>query len=225
MTYTLADWASPLYLKTRQETSGWTLVLRPAHRSPSFSSNSPVFFFTSQSSSLPKNQGPTWEWKERRQSPGKSLCCSAPTWFSSLFLSSSVFFKLQCGWTPKRDLADNWRSRSPAEIQWSLCLLQAFPVLCLSINSLLNPFLYAPRHPKVKPQLDPLLSRCWAATRECFGNMWQKVRCHATNAESINTREVELQEERIPQGAFLPEEGNDEVQSQLIPSQCPSQAN
>ena len=47
------------------------LVSRPAQWSPSLSSNSPVFFSTFPSSSSPRNPGPTWEWKERRQSPGK----------------------------------------------------------------------------------------------------------------------------------------------------------
>ena len=61
--------------------------LRPVHRSPSFSSNSPVLFSTSPSSSSRKIPGPTWEWKERRQSPGKYLCCYSPIWFSSRFLS------------------------------------------------------------------------------------------------------------------------------------------
>ena len=119
---------------------------------------------------------------------------------------------------------DEWRSHAFAQVQWTLSLLQTFPVLCLSINSLLNPFLYALRHPKLKQQLNPLLSRCWAATRECFGNLRQNLRCKtADNVETINT-EVEMQEGRIHQCASLPEERNDEVQSQPIHSQCSSHA-
>ena len=119
-------------------------------------------------------------------------------------------------------LSDDWRSRKLAEVQWTLFLIEKFPVLCLSISSLLNPFLYALRHPKVKQQLNPLLSRCWAATWECFGTLRQNLRCKtADHVETINT-EVEMREGRIHQGASLPEERNDEVQSQPIHSQCPS---
>ena len=117
------------------------------------------------------------------------------------------------------DTNDDWRSRTLAKVQWTLFLLQVFPVLCFSINSLLNPFLYALRHPNLKQQLNPLLCRCWAATRECFGTQRQNLRCHTGNEESINAREVEMQEGRIPQDASLPEEGNDEVQSQTNSSQ------
>ena len=120
-------------------------------------------------------------------------------------------------------VTDDWRSRALAEVQWTAFLLQICPVLCLSINSLVNPFLFALRHPKVKQQLNPLLSRCWAATRECFGNLLQNLRCHTAIEEPINN-EVEMLEGRIPQGASLAEGGNDEVQIQPIHPQCPSHA-
>ena len=115
------------------------------------------------------------------------------------------------------------RSRALAEVQWIAFLLDIFPVLCLSINSLVNPFLYALRHPKLKQQLNPLLSRCWAATRECFGNLRQNVRCHTAIEEPINN-EVEMQQGRIPQGASLAGGGNDEVQIQPIHPQSLSHA-
>ena len=119
---------------------------------------------------------------------------------------------------------DNWRNRALSEAQWTRFLLQIFPVLCLSINSLVNPFLYALRHPKVKQQLNPLLSRCWAATRECFGTLRHNLRCHTAHIDEPINNEVEMQEGRIPQRACLAEGGNDEVQSRLIQPQCPSHA-
>ena len=122
------------------------------------------------------------------------------------------------------DTNDDWRSHTLADVQWTLFLLQIFPVLCFSINSLLNPFLYALRHPKVKQQLNPLLCRCWATIRECFGTLRQNLRYHTANEEPINT-EAEMQEGRNPQSASLPGEENDEVQSQLLPPQCPSHPN
>ena len=114
----------------------------------------------------------------------------------------------------------DWRDRALSDRQWTLFVLEMFPVLCLSINSLLNPFLYALRHPKLKQQLNPLLCRCWAATRECFGTLRKNLRC-----DTANNVEVEMQEGRIPQGASLAEERNDEVQSWPIHSQRPSNAN
>ena len=114
----------------------------------------------------------------------------------------------------------DWKNRALSEVQWTLFVLEMFPVLCLSINSLANPFLYALRHPKLKQQLNPLLCRCWAATRDCFGTLRKNLRCH-----TANNVEVEMQERRIPQGASLAEERNDEVQSRPIHSQRPSNAN
>ena len=115
---------------------------------------------------------------------------------------------------------DDWRNRALAEVQWTVFLIEIFPVLCLSINSLVNPFLYALRHPKVKQQLNTLLSRCWAATRECFGTVRQNIRCHTAHSVEPINNEVEMQEGRIPQGASLAEGGNDEVQSQPTHPQC-----
>ena len=109
------------------------------------------------------------------------------------------------------DLVEDWRSHTLIEAQWYIFLQGTFPILCLSINSCLNPFLYALRHPKIKQKLTPLLSRCGATTRECFRTLRQNLRCHATNAEPIN-REVEMQEGRIPQHASLPKGRNNEVQ-------------
>ena len=98
---------------------------------------------------------------------------------------------------------DDWRNHALAEVQWTYFLFLIFPVVCLSTNSPVNPFLYALRHPKLKQQLNPLLSRCW-----CFGTV-----------RSINN-EVEMQEGRILQGASLAEGGNDEVQSEPTHLQC-----
>ena len=79
-----------------------------------------------------------------------------------------------------KDISEGWRSPTLREIQWRAFLLSTLPILCLSINSLLNPFLYALRHPKVKQQLNPLLSRCGATLRECFGTLRQNLRCRTT---------------------------------------------
>ena len=117
----------------------------------------------------------------------------------------------------------DWSSFTLAEAQRYSFIFNFLPVLCLSINSLLNPFLYALRHPKVKQQLNPLLSRCWAATRECFGTLRQKVRYHTANEEPINN-EVEMREGRIPEHDSLAQEGNSKEESQPIPPQCPSHA-
>ena len=121
------------------------------------------------------------------------------------------------------NLNDDWRSFTLGQVQWYRFLFDVFPVLCLSINSLLNPFLYALRHPKVKTQLNPLLSHCLAATRECFGILRQKSRCNTANVEATNN-EVEMLEGRIPEHDSLAQEGNRREESQRIPPQCPSHA-
>ena len=123
----------------------------------------------------------------------------------------------------ENNLNDDWRSFTLGQVQWYRFLFHVFPVLCLSINSLLNPFLYALRHPKVKPQLNPLLSHCLAATRECFGILRQKSRCNTANVEATNN-EVEMLEGRIPEHDSLAQEGNRREESQRIPPQCPSRA-
>ena len=82
---------------------------------------------------------------------------------------------------------EGWRSFTLTDAQWYGFLFDILPVLCLSINSLLNPFLYAMRHPKVRQQLNPLLSRCGAAMRECFETLRQNLRCHATSLPVLFT--------------------------------------
>ena len=113
------------------------------------------------------------------------------------------------------NLEDDWRSFTLAEFQWYSFIFDTLPVLCLSINSLLNPFLYALRHPKVKQQLNPLLSRCGAATRECFGHLRQNLRCHTAIEEPINN---EVERGRI--AAYdnpVAQEGNSKEESQPTP--------
>ena len=122
-----------------------------------------------------------------------------------------------------KTLNDDWRSFKLAQFQWYEFIFDVLPGLCLSINSLLNPFLYALRHPKVKQQLNPLLSHCLAATRECFGILRQKSRCNTANVEATNN-EVEMLEGRIPEHGSLAQEGNSKEESQRIPPQCPTYA-
>ena len=111
------------------------------------------------------------------------------------------------------NLEHDWRNFTLAETQWYVFVLDALQVLCLTINSLLNPFLYALRHPKFKQQLNPLLSHCLAATRECFGILRQKSRCNtARNVEATNN-EVEMLEGRIPEHGSLAQEGNSKEES------------
>ena len=108
-----------------------------------------------------------------------------------------------------KDISEDWRSLTLVKTQWYVFLFDVLPLICLSVNSLLNPFLYALRHPKVRQQLNLLLSRCGAAARECFGTLRQNLRCRTANGEPINN-EVQMQE-RIPQHASVAEERNNEV--------------
>ena len=67
------------------------------------------------------------------------------------------------------------RQRSLAEIQATTFLFTNMPVLCVNTNSILNPFLYAMRHPKIKAKLRTKLSPiaagfsgCLSAVRRCL---------------------------------------------------------
>ena len=122
-----------------------------------------------------------------------------------------------------KDILEDSRSWTLVKTQWYVFLFDVLPLICLSVNSLLNPFLYALRHPKVRQQLNLLLSRCGAAARECFGTLRQNLRCRTVNVEPINN-EVQMQEERISQHAPVAEERNNEVQRRPIPLECPSHA-
>ena len=119
---------------------------------------------------------------------------------------------------------DDWRSFTLAQVQWFEFIFDVLPVLCLSISSLLNPFLYALRHPKVKQQLNPLLSHRLAATRECFGILRQNLRCHTAHSVEATNNEVEMLGGRIPEHGSLAQEGNSKEESQRIPPQCPTYA-
>ena len=123
----------------------------------------------------------------------------------------------------KKDTSEDWRNWTLVKTQWYAFLFDILPFICLSVNSLLNPFLYALRHPKVRQQLNPLLSRCGAAARKCFGTLRQNVRRSTTNVEPINN-EVQMREERIHQHAYVAEEKKNEVQRRPIPLECSSHA-
>ena len=93
-----------------------------------------------------------------------------------------------------RDLTFTSTSLDLNDQQWSQCLRIVFPVLCLSINSILDPFLCALQHPKVKQQLNPLLSRCRNAIGECFVTLGQSLGWHSSTVDTAND-EIETQRE------------------------------
>ena len=59
------------------------------------------------------------------------------------------------------------QDRELYEIQWAVFTVMVLPILCLSMNSVLNPFLYALRHPKIKQEIKTFLSRCGNTFRRC----------------------------------------------------------
>ena len=154
------------------------LVSRPAHRSPSFSSNSLDFFSTIVPIFIVAKKSGANVGVKREAAIAKNIALLLCT---NLILFAVPVVLNAFGPTVMMDLnngvTDDWRSFTLADLRWVSILVIIFPVMCLSINSLLNPFLYALRHPKVKQQLNPLLSRCWTATRECFGTLRQNLRC------------------------------------------------
>ena len=64
--------------------------------------------------------------------------------------------------------------------------------LCVvSINSVLNPFLYALRHPKIKQQLHQISTRCRTVLSECFETLVQHLRCHLNRVQQENDMEMQ----------------------------------
>ena len=61
---------------------------------------------------------------------------------------------------------------------------------CVSINSFLNPFLFALRHPKIKQQLHQISTRCRTVLSECFVTLVQHLRCHSNTAQQENDMEM-----------------------------------
>ena len=62
------------------------------------------------------------------------------------------------------------------EFQWLRFVGMMFPMFCLSLSALLNPFLYAVRHPKIIRKMRLLGSRCQSTFTESFGSLRQHIR-------------------------------------------------
>ena len=77
------------------------------------------------------------------------------------------------------------------ERKWVYFAFFCFPVLCVSVNSILNPFLYALRHPKIKQQLRPVVSHCRTALSECFVDLRQRLHCHSNAVQPENDMEMQ----------------------------------
>ena len=74
-----------------------------------------------------------------------------------------------------------WQDFTLTKAQWLLFVFSVLPVLCVNINSILNPFLLPLRHPKIKRELNTIFIRCRTVLSESFAALVQHLHCH-TNA-------------------------------------------
>ena len=79
-----------------------------------------------------------------------------------------------------------------SEEQWFLLLYFILPALCVSINSILNPFLVALRHPKIKRELKRIFIRCRTVLSESSAALLQHLGCHTNTVQQEN--EIEMRD-------------------------------
>ena len=68
---------------------------------------------------------------------------------------------------------------------------------CVSINSFLNPFLFALRHPKIKQQLHQISTRCRTVLSECLVTLVQHLRCHSNRVQQEDDMEMQGSELKL----------------------------
>ena len=83
------------------------------------------------------------------------------------------------------------RHHSLTTIQWLQFLFLVLPVLCVSINSILNPFLLAVRHPKIKRELKRIFIRCRTFFSESSAALVQHLHCHTITVQQENEIETD----------------------------------
>ena len=75
--------------------------------------------------------------------------------------------------------------------QWTSFAFLSLPILCVRINSILNPFLVALRHPKIKRHLNPRFIRSRTVLSENFPALVQHLHCRSVQQENeIEMRHV-----------------------------------
>ena len=94
------------------------------------------------------------------------------------------------------DLWDETRNNDDditvANTGWPLFLFFVLPTLCLSINSILNPFLVALRHPKIRGKLNLIFIRCRTVLSESSAALVQHLHCHTNTVQQEN--EIEMRD-------------------------------
>ena len=74
------------------------------------------------------------------------------------------------------DAFHKWRDLSFTKFLWLNFCFSALPILCVSINSILSPFLVALRHPKIKRELKTIFIRCRTDLSESSAALVQHLR-------------------------------------------------
>ena len=76
--------------------------------------------------------------------------------------------------------------------QWLVFIFFALPLLCVSINSILNPFLLALRHPKIKRKIKPIFIRFRIVLSESSAALVQHIHFYTNTVQLEN--EIEMRD-------------------------------
>ena len=108
-----------------------------------------------------------------------------------LWFQSPIF--LNCHLRRPPDIDHTWQEFPLIKLQWLYFLFFALPILCVNINSILNPFLVALRHPKIKRKLKSIFIRCRTVLSESSAALVQHLHFHTNSVQQGN--EIEIQDD------------------------------
>ena len=77
------------------------------------------------------------------------------------------------------NIQDKWQEYALESYHWYFASQETLPILCVTINAILNPFILAVRHPKINQKIGVITGRCAAAVNRFAGFLRQSLhRCH-----------------------------------------------
>ena len=88
--------------------------------------------------------------------------------------------------------SNSWQGYDIESYQWYFASQETLPILCVTINAILNPFILAVRHPKIKQKIGVITGRCAAAVNRFVGFLRQSLhRCH-NSVENEHENGIEM---------------------------------
>ena len=90
-------------------------------------------------------------------------------------------------------IEENWQEYALESYHWYLASQETLPILCVTINAILNPFIVAVRHPKIKQKIGVITARCSTAVNRFLGFLRQSVhRCHNSDKTEQENNNIEM---------------------------------